>query len=420
MKERAKQLIKHPLIYGTSVVIIGNLVANFFNFLFNLFMSRNLTIAEYGVLASIAALIAFPALAVGAITPMVVHFAGKYFATGELAMVRGLYLKISKWLVVLAIVVCSLFLIFIPQISAFFHINDVGILILTDVIIFFILISVMNGALIQAKLAFVFQSFLTLAGALTKIIVGTILVLGGFAIGGAVFAFFLSFLITYVVSFVPLKFIFDTKTKPVHIETKELFEYGIPSAITLIAMTSFISADIMLVKHFFHPDQAGIYAGLSLVGKVIFYLSAPIGSVMFPLIVQKYSKNENFTNTFKFSLLLVLIPSIILNVFYYLFPEFTILFFLKKTEYLAVSSLLWLFGIVITLYSLLTIITNFYLSIKKTIIFIPVLLGALLQIVLICLYHETFLQIVTISFWITFLLVFGLLLYYPYATQKKH
>jgi O-antigen/teichoic acid export membrane protein len=419
MKEKARQLIKHPLIYGTSVVMIGTLFANFFNFLFNLFMSRNLSVAEYGVLASIVALIAFPALAVGAISPMIVQFAGKYFATGELAMVRGLYLKVSKWLLIFAFSLCSLFLIFIPQISDFFHIENRGILLLTDVIIFIIVLSVINSALIQAKLAFAFQSFVSLGGALVKVIAGTILVLSGFAVGGAVFAFFLSFLVSYLLSFIQLKFIFDKKSKPVHIDTKELFTYGIPSAVTLIAMTSFISTDIMLVKHFFSPTDAGIYAGLSLVGKVIFFLSAPIGTVMFPVIVQKYSRNENFTNTFKFSLLLVLLPSIALNIFYYLLPEFTILFFLKKTEYLAASSLLWLFGLVITLFSLLTIVTNFYLSIKKTNVFIPISIGAILQVILIYLYHQTFLQIITITFWITFLLVLCLLLYYPYATQKK-
>lgn len=419
MKEKAKELIKHPLIYGSSIVVIGNLFANFFNFLFNLFMSRNLSISDYGVMASIVALIAFPSLAVGAITPMVIHFAGKYFATGELAMIRGLYLKINKWLFILAIVICLLFLIFIPTINAFFHINNTGILFLTDVIIFFIIISTLNMALVQAKLAFLSQVFINISGSVLKVVAGTILVFSGFALGGAVFAFFLSFLVSYIVSFIPLGFIFDRKTKPVHVDTIELFDYGIPSALTLIAITSFISTDIILVKHFFPPNQAGIYAGMSLVGRVIFYLSAPIGNVMFPVIVQKYSKNENFTNTFKFAMLLVLIPSIALTIFYYLFPNFTILFFLKKSAYLEVTSLLWIFGSFITLYSLLTIITNFFLSIKKTKVYIPISLGAIVQIVLILFFHQTFFQIVSISVGITFLLVLGLLLYYPYATQKN-
>ena len=54
---------------------------------------------------------------------------------------------------------------------------------------------------------------------------------------------------------------------------------------------------LILVKHFFSPHDAGIYAGLSLIGRVIFFFSAPIASVMFPVIVQKYARKENYENT---------------------------------------------------------------------------------------------------------------------------
>lgn len=418
MKERAKKLFSHPLIYGSSIVIIGNLFANFFNFLFNLFMSRNLSVADYGVLASIIALISFPSLAVGAVSPMVVHFAGTYFANGKLAMVRGLYVKMFKFLFGFALIICLLFWLSVPQIKDFFHINDTSILLLTNVIIFLIVITVINVALIQAKLAFFFQVFLSTIGAITKLVSGVVLVMAGYAVGGAVLSLLLTFLVTYLISFFPLRFIFHKKVQAVKINTRELFDYGAPSALTLLALTSLISADIILVKHFFSPTDAGIYAGLALIGKVIFYVSAPIGSVMFPVIVQKYSKNENFTNTFKFSLLLVIVPSFLMSLFYYVFPEFTILFFLKKSEYLTASSLLWLFGVFIALYSVLTIVTNFYLSIKKTRIYIPIIIGALLQAILIFNFHKSFLQVITVSTSITFLLVLSLLLYYPYATKK--
>ena len=218
--------------------------------------------------------------------------------------------------------------------------------------------------------------------------------------------------------FFPLRFIFDKKIVSPHINTKELFTYGVPSLFTLVGLTSLISADIILAKHFFSAHQAGIYAGLSLVGRVIFYLSSPIASVMFPIIVQKHSKKESFTNTFILSLAMVLGPSLLLTAFYFLFPDFTLLFFLKKQEYLEASKYVGLFGIFISLYCCLTIICNFYLSIRKTKIFLPIVLGAIAQIVLINIYHQNFMQLILISVIITFLLIIGLLIYYPYATKK--
>jgi O-antigen/teichoic acid export membrane protein len=420
MKQTAKRIIKHPLIYGSSIVVIGGLLANFFNFLFNLFMSRNLTVADYGTLASIISLITFPALIVSAMIPLIVSFSGSYFAQGKLDMIRGLYLKVFRFLLILGFIIFIFFLINISIISNFFHIQNMTILVITDIMIFISFISVVNGALLQAKLAFGYQIFLQLSGAIIKFLFGIILVFMGFSVTGAISSTLIAALFIYIASFYPIRFIFNKKLiARSTINTKELFAYGIPSAITLLGLTSFISTDLILVKHFFNPESAGIYAGMSLIGKVIFYISYPIGSVMFPLIVRKHSRNEDFNNTFKLSLFLVFLPSVILTLFYYLFPKFSILFFLKKDEYLAAIPYLGLFGIFISLYCLLFIIANFYLSIKKTIISLPIIIGAILQIILISIYHEDYQQIIAISIIITFLLVVGLLVYYPHVAKKR-
>ncbi len=418
MREKAVKLIKHPLIYGSAIVVIGNVSANFFNFLFNVYMTRNLSNADYGVLASIISVISFPALIASASVPLVIQFAGSYFAKKEYDKARGFYYKIMKFFFILGCVFFIGFLIFIPQIGAFLHIKDVSLLILTSFIIFLGIISVINMAFIQAKLAFTAQVMVNMVGAIAKLVVGVSAVLLGFSVNGAVGAIFLSALFAYVASFWPLKFVFTKKLHVPSIDTKELFRYGIPSTLTWIGLTSLISIDIILVKHFFNPTDAGIYAGLALIGKVIYYISSPISSVMFPIIVQKYSNKESFSNTFKLSILLVLTPSVLLTLFYYFFPEPTIMFFTKKVENLAFGPLLVLFGVFMSLYTLLFIIVNFYLSIKQVKVFIPVLLGALAQIILIYMYHDTFIQIVGTSIVVTSILVAGLSLYYLFVIRK--
>jgi O-antigen/teichoic acid export membrane protein len=138
---------------------------------------------------------------------------------------------------------------------------------------------------------------------------------------------------------------------------------------------------------------------------------------MFPLIVQKYNKKENFTNTFKLSLLLVSLPSICLVIFYYFFPHFVITFFAKK-EYLSISQYITLFSIFISMYTLVSLLTNLYLAINKTKIWIPVSIAALAQASLIWFNHQSILDVILISLGTTFLLLIVLLLYYPYATKK--
>ncbi|MGH2563388.1 MAG: oligosaccharide flippase family protein, partial [Ginsengibacter sp.] len=340
MKQRVLEFIKHPLIYGSGIVVIGGLAANFLNFLFNLFMSRSLSVADYGTLASLTSLIGFPALIITAVMPLVVRFAGDYFATNRLDLVRGLYIKMAKFLIIIGFVFFILFLIFVPSISNFFHIENKILLIITDLIIFSGFLAIINIAMLQAKLAFGYQMLVNLIGAVVKLSLGVLFVYLGYSVTGSALAILMASVSIYIFSFFPIKFIFNKKiSASPHVDTKELFVYGIPSALTLFGLTSLISTDVILVKHFFDPKSAGIYAGLSLMGRVIFYISSPIGSVMFPIIVQKHSKKESYKNTLNISLVMVFLSSLAITIFYFLFPKFSILFFLKRNEYLSIVPL---------------------------------------------------------------------------------
>ncbi len=417
MKKKVQELIKHPLISGSIVIFSGTLLANVLNFLFNLFVIKNLTKVDYGILQSLISVITLPNMAASSIIPLIVSFGGGYFAKKEFAKIQGLYRQVGTFFFFTGLLLFVIFLFFIPQISQFFHIKNYFLLILTDVILFLVFISVINNALLQAKLAFNYFTFITFMTALLKLLFGVLFVLLGYAVSGAVGALLVSFLLGYLLTFYPLKFLFVKGQKIEKINTRDLLAYGIPSAITILALSSLISTDILLTKHFFKPDMAGDYAGLSLIGRVIFFFTAPIGTVMFPLIVQSYNKKENFTSTFKLSILLVSLPSIVLAIFYYLFPQIVIPIFAKK-EYLSIAQYLGFFALFITLYAVVSLLINFYLAIKKTIIALPTVIVALVQAILIWFYHASIVQVIQISFFSTFLLLVMLLLYYPYATKK--
>lgn len=396
----------------------GSMIGSVLNFLFNLFMSRNLSVADYGILASLVSIISLSMVISGSAVPMIISFAAGYFAKNDLAHVRGLFRKISTYYFFLGFLAFLIFVIFPGQISSFFHLHQTPLLIVCGLSIFVIFIGTVNGALLQAKLAFRFISLSNLITAFAKLMFGVGFFMIGWGVSGAMDAFFLSLVVSYAITYFPLRFLFNKNLDAPKLNMKELFIYGAPAAVSSFCVTLFISSDIILVKHFFSPDAAGIYAGLSLVGKVIFFLTAPIPMVMFPLISQKHARKEDYNNTFLLSLLIVLAPSLAITVFYFLFPEFSINVFVKKKEYLQAANLLGFFGIFITLYSLLNVFTNFFLSIRKTEIWIPILLASLAQIGGIWFYHQSYMQIITISLSVTSMLLVFFLVYY-FRIRKK-
>lgn len=426
MKDKAlllgKKFLKHELINGSIYIFVGSMFGNILNFLFNLFMSRNLSVEQYGILTATISLIMLITIPVGSIIPTIVNFAGSRFAKEDYESVKAFFIKIIKPLVTISLILFFCFIVFAKYIGDFFQISDESLIIIAGLIVAMAHVGIVNSGLLQAKLAFKFISFSNLIASFIKLLVGVLLVFLGFNVKGAIWALFLSGVILYVLSFVYLRNIFKSQSNNSNkIHFKNLVSYGIPSSLATLSMTSLISTDILLVKHFFDPLQAGVYAGLSLVGKVIFFFSAPITSVMFPLIIKKHAKNENYNNTFKMALVVVFIPSVLISIFYFSYPDLSISFFIKNKTYLSASGLLGLFGIFITMYSLISLFVYYFLSVNKTRVYIPVVFSAIAQAVLITFYHDSLFGVVIISLVMSVILLLILLSYYikTYSEYKK-
>jgi hypothetical protein len=61
------------------------------------------------------------------------------------------------------------------------------------------------------------------------------------------------------------------------------FGEGMQALLYFIGQVILSNLDILLVKHFFSPPEAGIYAAIALVGRVVFMLSWSVVSSMFPV-----------------------------------------------------------------------------------------------------------------------------------------
>lgn len=412
------RLYKNPLLYGSALVFMGTMAGNLFQFLFNLFMSRNLSIADYGILASLVSLITLPSLVSNAIFPTVVSFAATYYAANKIPMVKKLFVELSKFSFVAGLIIFLCFFIFSEQIGNFFQIDDSTLITLAGINVFLGFLMIVTSALLQAKLAFSYVSFINFFSSLLKFAAGALLVLMGMNVAGAMWGMIIASVGGYLTTFYPLRELFSHKISDEKINISALLNFAAPAALIFFSLTSFITVDIILVKHFFSPHEAGLYAGLSLVGRIIFFVSSPVSLVILPLLTQENAKNKNVSKEILLALALVAVPSTILTAIYFMYPDFIISFFLKNEEYTGMTNYLGLFALFITCYSLVFVLSNVFLSLKRTIIYIPLSIAAICQAVLIWFFHETFLQVIYINFITISILLLVLLLYY-WSTQTK-
>ncbi len=98
------------------------------------------------------------------------------------------------------------------------------------------------------------------------------------------------------------------------------FGEGVQAIVFFTGQVVINNVDILLVKHFFNNDQAGLYAAIALVGRVLYLASWSVVSAMFPISAGAEPGNENNT-VLVVPLAIVLIISLLFIVGLGAFPE---------------------------------------------------------------------------------------------------
>lgn len=179
------------------------------------------------------------------------------------------------------------------------------------------------------------------------------------------------------------------------------------------------NSDILMVKHYFETYEAGLYASLALIGRVVYFVAWMFVMLLLPKVVQKQKDGESHAPIlFKYVFYITLLSaSIVLGC--YLFPELVINIMFGP-EYVSVAPLLWKYAIATSLFAISNIFAYYFLSLDQ---YIPVILSALLgasQVVLIIFFHDTLSDIVIMQIIaMAILLIFQIFFFISYQKLSK-
>jgi O-antigen/teichoic acid export membrane protein len=162
------------------------------------------------------------------------------------------------------------------------------------------------------------------------------------------------------------------------------------------------NCDIVLVKHFFPPKSAGLYAAVAMVGRVIYAFSSAVVNTMFPLVAGTRDEERKDLRVIATSLLLVLGVGSALSLGLYCAPAgiWTTLFG-SGFEILGKHNLAYLlafYAITTVLYSLSVVIITFEMSYKIANTSYVQLAFSGLLIAAICRFHSSLSQVIQVQF----------------------
>lgn len=413
-----KKLFKNSLISGSFVLFLGMMISNFGNYLYHLVMGRMLGPVGYGSLVSLISLIYLISIISGTLSLTIIKFVTYYKAKKELRKIYWMLIKLTKFFLALGTIIFVFFFISRTKISLFLNISDSTSVLVVGIWMVFGLLAFINDSILRGFLRFDFVSLNSVISVMIKLFLSIFLVKLGLSVVGAIGAIVISSAVCYLISFYPLRFLRQYRGSAVEVRWKDFFSYSFPVLMATFGLNSLYSTDVILVKHYLPSFEAGLYSSLSMVGRIIFFASSTIPAVMFPLVSERFENGKNHRNIFKQSFLFVAFLSLVLTIFYFLFPKLTISL-LYGNSYLEAVSLLGYFAVFISLFSLSSLFVNYYLSIRETKMVIFPFAAALGQAILIYFFHSSLFQIIQISLVITTLLLISLSLFFLRNDRKK-
>lgn len=383
-------------------------------FLFHSIALRELGEVYYGDLAAIISIMSIVGILQLAFSLTIVKFVSGHKEQEEL---RNFSAWINWWSILLGATLGGILLLASPLLSVFLKLHQSASIYLLPLIVVPATLIGSSRAILQGLLRFNHLVLSLMAEIILKITLTFFLVWLGYAVFGAIVAVLVGIVGSYLLTRFFLRDVL-IKKRGKRPQIGSLLRFSLPVFVQGAALTSMYSTDILLVKHFFSAQEAGVYASVAALGRIAFFVSTPVASVMFPIVSRRLSETQPYKKVFLSSVVITLVLSFSVVLAFKLFPQIFLAIFsghvLKES-----IELLWWFALFAGLLSLASLFAQFYFSVGKTKIAWVFALGAILQVLVIWIAHSSLLEVIKVSIGVTSLLTFFLSIYFPYHDRKK-
>lgn len=390
------------------VFMISVLLVNGGNYLYNLLLGRYLgpeKFADAAILVTFLLVLSFMAMTFQLVTAKFsVLFNGDTFDR----FINYIY-KIS---VIFSLLLAVLIIIYSAQLQQFFNTSTKTMFTVFGIGVPFYFIMSVNRGIFQGKeqlfsLSITYQTEMLSRFFITFALLFLLDISSSIVIAIGIFFSFIFGIFPIKIPKLSLSndFTIDTHNK------KLIKNFFIITAFYELTQIIINNSDILLVKHYFDSYNAGLYASLALIGRIVYFMAWMFVMLLLPTVIKlKKEGKSTLPILTKYVFYIALISTTII-VFCVFFPE-QIILVLFGDSYIAMAPLLWKYATATGVFAISNIFAYYYLSLDK---YIPVIVSGLfglLQVLLIVFYHSSLEQVVVVQIIImVLLLVIQLLLF---------
>jgi len=385
------------VVSGSIVMLLGSVFVAGINFGFNVSMARLLGPALFAQVAAMVTLL----MLLSSISLSFQMVCAKFVARngtlrGKLAVFRDLWR--SAWIVGVAI--AFMFVLARQPIADYLRMPDSRLLVVFALgMAFYTPLGVKRGNL-QGLCEFgsLSRNYIFEAGC--KLVLAVLLVELGYAVIGVVGAIAASIVAAMLLPGAKAETALSSESGEV---IPASFREAMQAIVFFIGQVIINNIDIILVKHFFTAELAGLYAAVALVGRLLYFAAWSVVSAMFP--ISAAAKDESTKHVLLLPLLIVSVMSLAFIAVLALFPDFIIHLVLGES-FRSAEPLLSLYATATALYVLAVVLMTYEMSRKiANTGWLQLLFSGALAF-LISMFHSTLRQVIVVQVALMALMLF--------------
>ena len=287
-----ERLRKNDFLRHGAVVFAGLMLANVFHYLWYFEVSRLVGVAGYAVVTSLFAAVTICSLPGLIVQTAIAKVSADLHAANDLPHLRKLANRVTLGALGGGVFALALTLLFCNVIADYLHIADLRLIVASGVALMLTLILVVQRGIYSGAQRFGTFTLSNVIEAVGKALLGAVLPLAGFGALGALVGLDIALALAFV--YTTWQFVqFGAPAAALVLAWRRILATSSNIALSVSAITVMTLFDVILVKHYFPAEIAGLYSASSLAGRALFTVLAFVPTIIMPKAAERLAARRS-------------------------------------------------------------------------------------------------------------------------------
>jgi O-antigen/teichoic acid export membrane protein len=418
-----RQYIRHPIIKPAGLIVFSSLAINAANYFFTFIVGRLLSPHEFAEITALFSLFLIVSVPSQTIATTAAKTIGELYGRQKFDRAKDFINLLSKLTLRLSLIVILGFYIISPWLSQYLHIQ-LKILLIFGLILPFSLMSAVYQGSLQGLHRFFHYSIFNSLQPFIKLGLSLLLISIGWSVPGVLVALIMGTVMSVIYGEWHIRQNLLVAATSATAKKSYLSRYVLPAyartilyATLLLALLS--NGDVILAKHYLPAFQAGQYAALSVLGKIILYGVPGFSAVLLPMVAATEThESQKRRRMLYITLLPVVLVATLIIIGFALWPD-AIVRVVIGPKYLEIVPYLAWFGLAMLLNALAILFINYLVAIHNSNLIIPLIIAVMIEFSLIFVFHNSLHDFTVIVLLAQSILLTGLSYVYLAERYKK-